>query len=337
MSGTVSSESASDSVARGRRLWVDVIVKIAATAAICSAMITIVSFGARWNSLCELATHWKVQVAFVAGFASVMLLLTRRWKFAAFTAAIAFLNACYIVPLYLQRPGRPLSGREFKVVSANVLTVNQDSKRFLRLVEAERPDLLLVMEVNDRWAAALEEIHHDYPFRIMRPRSDNFGIALFSRYPISSERIEFFGGPPTIVAEIDVDGRRIQVIGAHPVPPIGGGREGLRDSHLRALGDLTSRLPRPVILLGDLNTTSWSPCFSDLLARGGLRDSRQGFGVQPTWPSRPQLLRIPIDHALLSANLIVTQHRVGPDIGSDHLPIIIDVDYAFESNPPQGE
>jgi endonuclease/exonuclease/phosphatase (EEP) superfamily protein YafD len=81
----------------------------------------------------------------------------------------------------------------------------------------------------------------------------------------------------------------------------------------------------PVVLAGDLNSTGWSPRFTDLLADARLRDSRQGFGVQASWPTQFMLLGIPIDHCLVSPEIQVLDRRVGGPVGSDHLPIVIDV------------
>ena len=77
--------------------------------------------------------------------------------------------------------------------------------------------------------------------------------------------------------------------------------------------------------MGDLNTTSWSPFFSDLIEESGLRDSRKGFGIQTTWPDGLFLLRIPIDHCLVSKDISVLDRRVGPSIGSDHFPVTVDL------------
>ena len=63
-----------------------------------------------------------------------------------------------------------------------------------------------------------------------------------------------------------------------------------------------------VVMAGDLNVTPWSPHFQSALERGGLVDSRLGFGLQPTWPSFLPGMRIPIDHVLSTPD--VTIHRV---------------------------
>jgi len=105
---------------------------------------------------------------------------------------------------------------------------------------------------------------------------------------------------------------------------MGGAIAQVRDRQLREVGRIAAELPRPLILLGDLNITSWSPHFQDLLESSGLRDSRLGWGIQPTWPANPWLLRIPIDHALVSRDVRVIARRTGPAIYSDHRPIVLD-------------
>jgi endonuclease/exonuclease/phosphatase (EEP) superfamily protein YafD len=55
-----------------------------------------------------------------------------------------------------------------------------------------------------------------------------------------------------------------------------------------------------------------------------LRDSREGFGIQPTWLSNKPLFMVPIDHVLVSEGINIHKRFTGPDIGSDHRPVIVD-------------
>ena len=47
--------------------------------------------------------------------------------------------------------------------------------------------------------------------------------------------------------------------------------------------------------------------------------------AEPTWPTYNPLLWIPIDHCLVSPEIIVTDRQIGPDVGSDHYPIVVDL------------
>jgi len=94
---------------------------------------------------------------------------------------------------------------------------------------------------------------------------------------------------------------------------------------LADLADLIRELTDPVILLTDFNATSWSSNFQDLTTATGLRDSRIGFGVQPTWPAQLPGLRVPIDHCLVSPKIEIHDRRVTANAGSDHFGIYLDV------------
>jgi hypothetical protein len=74
-----------------------------------------------------------------------------------------------------------------------------------------------------------------------------------------------------------------------------------------------------------LNLTPWSFHFKVLLRVTGLHDSARGFGVQPSWPNNNPFLRIPLDHVLHSPDIVVLQRTIGPDVKSDHFPVIVDL------------
>ena len=287
---------------------------------------TILAFGARWFWMLDLAAHFRVQYA-CAAFPIVVAFLVGRWYWLAlFPAAILLLNLGLVVPVYLPAARAPIDGRPVRAVSANVHTGNRSYGRFLEYVRSEQPDIVLAVEIDQGWADALAPLQADYAHVVVQPRSDNFGIALYSRLPIrDSEVVELADSDvPTIVARLEADAETLTVIGTHPLPPVSAAYSASRNNHLHALADLAADTPGPLVLLGDLNVTPWSPHFRDLMERGGLRDSRQGFGIQPTWPQQLPWLRIPIDHALVSPRIVVLDRSVGPDIDSDHLPILVE-------------
>src|SRR5262249_6462450 len=102
---------------------------------------------------------------------------------------------------------------------------------------------------------------------------------------------------------------------------------------LAALGERARDAGGSRIIIGDLNSTDGSAHFRDLLRVSGLRDSRLGFGRQPSWPTMG-FYRIAIDHALVSDDLAVVDRRPGPNVGSDHFPLILDL--APAAPPPAG-
>lgn len=287
---------------------------------------TFLAFGARWWWILELAVHFRVQYACLMIPFVIVLLIQRRFQYALLPLFVLVINAAFILPLYFAPPQPAASVSRIRAISANVHTANQDYERFIEFVKHENPDFFLVMEVNDLWMQRLHAFDEDYPFSISRPRPDNFGIAFFSRLPVADSQIIQLADSevPTLVVTLTIDNLLLRVIGTHPLPPVSTDYAGRRNRHISALGDLVSETSGPLVVLGDFNMTSWSPHFQDLLGRTGLKDSRNGFGVQPSWPQQKPWLFIPIDHALVSTEISVLNRYVGGKIGSDHRPIVID-------------
>ena len=92
-----------------------------------------------------------------------------------------------------------------------------------------------------------------------------------------------------------------------------------------------NRLCSAETVLGDLNITSCSPWFAELKDAGSLIDTRDGFGLQPSWPVQSPLIVIPIDHVLVSRDFQILSRRIGEDIGSDHWPVVVDLHLAPEA------
>ena len=67
----------------------------------------------------------------------------------------------------------------------------------------------------------------------------------------------------------------------------------------------------------------WSIDYEKFINITKLKNSRMGVGILPTWPAPVPL--IPIDHVLVSSDIKVRNISVGRDIGSDHLPLIVDL------------
>ena len=73
------------------------------------------------------------------------------------------------------------------------------------------------------------------------------------------------------------------------------------------------------LVVGDFNATPWSNAFAGPSSRGW----RRATGLAPTWPVAWRgVMGIPIDHVLASSAWRVGGARVGPDIGSDHRPVM---------------
>ena len=85
-------------------------------------------------------------------------------------------------------------------------------------------------------------------------------------------------------------------------------------------------VPYAAVVLADLNQTPWSTAYRHLIRDARLQDARRGQWPRKTWrPRRSWLVGLPIDHVLYRGAVQVEQFRLGPDVGSDHLPLLADL------------
>lgn len=238
-------------------------------------------------------------------------------------ACVAFLlHILWIAPAFPPGP-RPAQGRSLRILDLNVLMTNRRYDDVRALIARTKPDVLALVEVDQRWLDALAPALVDYPGRIEHPSSDFNGLALYARTPITGGPELLGGDQASLVGHT----AGIHVIAMHTETPTS--RRGLasQDRQLDAVAGRMRGIAGPVIVVGDFNTTPWSRDFSRFLDRSGGCDSRAGFGVQATWPSSSWILRIPIDHVITSCSIGITDRWIGPNVGSDHLPVVVDLTY----------
>lgn len=286
---------------------------------------TLIRWLGRWHWLCELTTHFVVQATVLAAIATLLLVVRRHWKLVGITTCLTLINAAEWLPFFLpasQPAVTSKTGERLVVVTANVYSRNRQSEDLYRWLKSSQADVVFISEVDPWWAGKIESWKADWPHQTVLPRPDNFGLALISRHPFAQSEIVYLSSLiPAVECQLETPTGRWSVVGLHPLPPVGGEYSRLRNEYLIDAAKHIQKLPAPRIVLGDLNSSSSSPVFRDLLSTTGLKDTRQGFGWQPTWPAGNRVLQIPIDHCLVEPSLHVLSREVGPDIGSDHLPV----------------
>ncbi len=299
----------------------------------CAIIGTVCSVFGRWGWPFELATHFRVQYLAVLA-ASLVVFVSQRHSSEAVVAGMCVLvNVWPIRPLYGHTNTRTPasgSGRRLRLMCANVQVSNQSATSYEAMrafIRAEQPDLIVAIEMTPPWYDLVTSLNDWRPVAVVTPWSGLFAIGIFSRLPL--DHVETLSSAdrsfPAAMAQVRVAGRRVTLIGAHPRAPVTPRRLRLRDHQFHQLAEAVKAQPDLVIMVGDLNITSWSPAFGDLVRETGLCDSREGFGIQPSWPVWGPPFRIPIDHCLVSSGIAVHNRRLGPSVGSDHFPVLIDL------------
>ena len=238
----------------------------------------------------------------------------------------ALLNTIVLWPWLLPSSAPSPAGTAFRVMVLNVNTENTQHERVIAEIRRVKPDVLLLMEVDTRWLHALRELTNSLPHTVLAPREDNFGIALFSQHALAGPGVMELGeaGVPSIVTTAEVGERRLLIVGSHPLPPGSPENAKLRNEQLDKVAGAVAGQKLPAVVMGDLNVTPWSPHFRQLEQSASLRDTSRSTGWRPTWPTWFPPLWIPLDHCLVSPELVVAARFIGDKVGSDHYPVIVD-------------
>jgi len=279
----------------------------------------------------ELLSHFKLQYAMTSIFLLPLSWVTAKYWSAGGAILALLINARAIVPFYFAGMIRRSGRRRLQIALANINHANSDCARFASWAKAQPSVILVVQEVNERWANALKELDHEYPFSIVLPRDAGSGIALYSRKPIDSNSIELGEGDarPGIHASLKINDTKINIVTFHPRAPVRRGHFALRNQMLACAATCLLELPNPKICIGDFNMSPWSHYYRNFLRQAQLKDARNGRGLLATWPTFLlfRWLMIPIDHCLVSKEIRVLKIKTGPRIGSDHLPLIVDLKF----------
>ncbi len=238
-----------------------------------------------------------------------------------------------------------------RVMSYNIRSGNDDLAKTAAAIAAESPDIVALQEVDVHWAprsnfadqatelgerlrmhVRFAHIYDLAPARAGDPRRE-FGIAILSKYPVSSSvnheisRLSTQDEHPVptlmpgfLESRIDIRGMIVRVFDTHldyrSDPRV---REQQVRDMLAFIGDADA----PTILMGDLNATPDAPEIQPLRSR--LRDSwsdRDGAGF--TYPAEGPVRRI--DAVLVSGDFRVKSATVPATLASDHRPVVVDLE-----------
>jgi endonuclease/exonuclease/phosphatase (EEP) superfamily protein YafD len=278
----------------------------------------------------QLLAHWRPHLAICLALAAAILIRQgRRGTGLALAglAGITFLSALpalrYVQPRVANAAG-PV-GASYRLASFNVNYGNHGYARVRDWLEENRPDVVILVEMNPRWRRQLSAMSKQYPWQCWTPgKRYGDGIGIFSRYPLEKETVLNPGGglKMALTARVRLPGAAIcRLVGVHPHAPRSYEETRQRDAYLRAVDSMVAGLAEPVVVAGDFNTTPWSYGFRLLTEASGLR----GAGLLPTWPAPLAGIGIPIDHVLATKGAAVARLTRGPGLGSDHLPLLAEI------------
>ncbi|WP_414833668.1 endonuclease/exonuclease/phosphatase family protein [Afifella sp. YEN Y35] len=303
---------------------------------------SLISFGGYWWPSLDSINHFRPFL--FAGFALVAALALFARLRLAFALGVFlvlaqgwFLIAEILPEAHFGSIAAETAGVPLKVISFNMLDKRVDAAGLARMVERERPDVLVLIEAWPNTAHVLAELKPFLPYRLDCFSAHFCDVAILTRHPFTKT---YVWDPPAgeprennvslMSVTFEKDGIPVTVWGTHldwPVPARG---QTMQFEAMRK--DLQDAGPN-TILAGDFNSTPWSFALQRFGAAIPLHRITR---AMPTWPSEKAVFRgrhsvrafgpfMPLDHIFIGKAIRKTDVRRGPYLGSDHYPVIADL------------
>lgn len=230
---------------------------------------------------------------------------------------------------------KSLESSTIRLLTANVFMENTKMPEVLALAKKYKPDVLFVLEANQKWQDELSPLTETHPYQILYPLENTYGLLLYSRFPIRHQELRFLiqDDIPSVYAQLELpSGQFIHFYGVHPMPPSPTEhyRSTERDAELLLVGKEARTKSGPIIVAGDLNDVAWSHTTRLFQRISGLLDPRVGRGLFNTFHAHYFFLRWPLDHVFVSGHFQLQSIRRLPNCGSDHFPMLISLVYISE-------
>jgi endonuclease/exonuclease/phosphatase (EEP) superfamily protein YafD len=147
-----------------------------------------------------------------------------------------------VYPKQVEKSRAPIAENTISLLIFNVLIENREFAKFLKLVEQTNPDLILLAEPNERWTEEISALEKTYPFTVLHPLENAYGMALYSRLELIDPKLNFFieDDIPSIITGVKLNsGESIKLYCLHPRPPVPteSVRSNERDAELLFVGE----------------------------------------------------------------------------------------------------
>ena len=272
----------------------------------------------------ELFTHFQVTYLWLGLIFTLALLLKRQKKAALLLLIFTFISFLQVSPyLFTKAPKATNKESTLKILSHNFLYTSTDFQSFQKMIKKEDPDVFVVHEATSLWIEELPKFEN-YPYQFYTA-----GTAMASKLPGQFERSPLYKQRAGVLT---LDESQLRIVGIHTSIGIYPRLAEIQRHQIDDWISLIKKEQNPTVLIGDFNSTPWSPNFKKIQNEANLKDARLGFGLKGTWHADYPWPKIPIDHALVSSDTKVKSFKTltckkdNICLNSDHLPIVVEVE-----------
>ncbi|WP_068412896.1 endonuclease/exonuclease/phosphatase family protein [Labrenzia sp. OB1] len=290
-----------------------------------------------------------------------------RHRFALFYRTVWFLAVVALIGLAGLTGARTLDntvepaplragGLPVKVISINIEHLFLGDRTLQAFLEKEMPDVVVLQETlwglqERRWQRLGLPVgsagEHGFPQYLTV--GELGGLVAYSRFPVRRKMSTVVEGdlPPgadvyynadreLLSLTLETDAGPLHLLALHPDSPRTEPRWRNKRRYFDAadgiIAGLKAEKDGPVLAIGDWNSSPWSARFQQVLSENDLKTAYPG-----RWPQTTRfffdyrlhwILGAPVDQFAVTNDLQVISVSTGPDIGSDHLPLIVELGLA---------
>ncbi len=229
---------------------------------------------------------------------------------------------------------------KISILVSNVLMTNRKYQKLIDLIELRNPDVFLTLETDKGWEQALDTFEDRYKYTVKVPLDNLYGMHLYSKFPLLDIEVRYLiqDDIPSIHGFVKLEnGLKARIHCLHPRPPspTESKTSTSRDAEILLVGDQIEENPKLILVFGDLNDVAWSRTTKTFQRVSGLMDPRRGRGFFNTFSADYYFFRWPLDHVFHSNDFTLMEISREKNIGSDHFPMYIKLNYSPEKKNKQ--
>lgn len=233
-----------------------------------------------------------------------------------------------------------------RIVSINIRFKYVNTEPLVDFLKEADPDIILLQE-SGWWRWQTERLQRETgsqvpasPYPQYQYIGDLGDISIFSKFPITDRNSLTVKGHASpwdenrreiVNVTLDTPQGPLSLHAVHPTSPRDARLHYDRQAYMNALStylDKTAEPHVPTIVMGDWNTSAWSVHFARFLERHGLATKFPSWLPMTTRFFGPfqlrHLLGAAVDQIAVSKDIRISNVSLGPDVGSDHIPVIAD-------------
>lgn len=288
-----------------------------------AAIGAVLAHGGRFSGHLDVLTHFAPLYLAAATVVLICAIFTSQARRKLALALLGGVGAVASLALILPEMMRPLelhapanAPGQIKVIQFNVSRRDARLEDRTRWLAEQDPDFLILEESTPAMRAAV--LSH-------LPRHMSCGrtceTVIFTRTPPAKadqpRRGRYGLGPAIAIVHMTPEDGGYILIGTHYTWPTAVRTHGENTARMLQLID---PLPKArMILTGDFNSTPWSFARAREDARNGLERRTHALA---SWPTTFGVPVLPIDHIYTGPGLRTVSVKRGPNLGSDHYPIV---------------